>query len=104
MTSAVVRWEHNMQSQTAWLCSDTDNPDFVTEDSAELTNVLLAADALAKRGTLTNEQFHFIASKPLVTVRDRKTGFLVAYSETHADFTQSVDEFLLDYWVRAEEN
>jgi hypothetical protein len=75
-----------------------------TVDAADLTNVLIASEALMNRGALTNEQFHFVVAKPLVTVRDRKTGFLVAYSETHADFTQSVDEFLLDYWVRAEEN
>ncbi len=97
MTSE-VRWDHNMQPL------NVDSDLLLTDDAAELTNVMLAAEALSKRGTLANDQFHFIANKPLVTVRDRKTGFLVAYSETHADFTQSIDEFLLDYWVRAEEN
>jgi hypothetical protein len=32
-----------------------------------------------------------------IKVRDNKTGFLVAYSMTKADFEQSVDEFVSDF-------
>ena len=48
-------------------------------------------------GTWRSDRYEFTAAKPNVSVRDRVTGFLVAYSGTAADFEDSVAEFVRDF-------
>jgi hypothetical protein len=36
---------------------------------------------------------------PEIRVRDLRTGLLVAYSSTRADFEQSLGEFVVDYFL-----
>ena len=52
-------------------------------------------------GKYGNQHFEMSVAPngPELKVRDLRTGFLVAFSSTQADYGQSIEEFAYDYFV-----
>lgn len=53
-------------------------------------------------GSYSNSQYDMTIDGAEIKVRDKRTGLLVGYSSTKADFKSSLEEFAWDFFTQGE--
>lgn len=60
-------------------------------------------DAAERHGRYADDRHELRVSGPEISVRDSRTGQLVAYSSTRADRDSSLEEFVWDFFASEEQ-
>lgn len=68
------------------------------EDRQQSVAQLVAVAETQGRVTNATHELTLEEDSPEIRVRDLRTGALVAFSSTRADFQQSLEEFVLDFF------